>query len=613
MTNHHGLDGLYAQGLIDALDLGFARLIERCAETPCESLLWAAALTSRAAGDGHTCIHLAQWAGRIWGDVDGSPLAHLPDLATWRGELLASGMVGDVGEDRPLILDSSGRLYLQRYWNYQYRLAENLRRRARSTSVGLDAECLRRGLRRLYPDMVVAPDWQQVAAAVAVMKPLCVISGGPGTGKTTTLVRILALLIEQSLPDVPRIALVAPTGKAAARMQGAVAAALPSLDVDPRVRDAIPVTAGTIHRLLGVRAADATFRHHADNRLVVDAVVVDEASMVDLALMTKLVEALPYEARLILLGDRDQLASVEAGAVLADLCVGAEGFTSGFRMRLESLLGYPIPPDPVSGSGLVDNVVLLRRSYRFDASSGIGWLAGVVNRGAASELSTLFTEGRQAEVEWRAIHGWREIRQAFDEMFDRWWGEYWRAVGTRESAMRVLSELQAFRILAATRRGPAGVAHINTLIENLLRERRLVRSADSWYPGRPVMVVENDYGLGLFNGDVGVAMPDRGGVLRVRFESLDGGRPRVVSPSRLPRCETVYAMTVHKSQGSEFDRALLLLPEEQNSGMTRELIYTAATRARAGLEIWGSPRILEQAVKRRVIRGSGLADMLEVL
>jgi len=350
-------------------------------------------------------------------------------------------------------------------------------------------------------------------------------------------------------------------------------------------------------------------RHDARNPLAAEVVVVDEASMVDLALMAKLVRALPREARLVLLGDRDQLASVEAGAVLGDVCGPASGFSSDFAGRVARITGERVPAGDGGASPLRDAVVLLRDSRRFAASSGIAQLAAAVNRGDAEGALAVLAAGHD-DVAWRplASRGWRDaLCVAAVEGFVT----YLERVRAGAVVPDVFSAFAGFRILCAHRQGPAGVERVNRQLEDAFVERRLIRPHGAWYPGRPVMVTRNDYGLRVFNGDVGVVLPDPAAPENVHlvFEGTDDV-PRAVPPARLPPHETVFAMTVHKSQGSEFDRVLLLLPPEPSRVVTRELLYTAITRARGRVEIWATEPALRAAVASRIERSSGLRDAL---
>jgi exodeoxyribonuclease V alpha subunit len=573
-------------------------------------------IVCRLTSQGHICANLVDLASRTLGEVGENGPMIAPPLADWRTALRQSPVVGRPGDYAPLILDDAGRLYLYRYWAYERQLAEDVLRRLADEPSGVDIPRLRAGLDRLFPPAGDAEvDWQRIAAAVAVLKRFCVISGGPGTGKTTTVIRILALLAEQAARPL-HIALTAPTGKAATRMQEAIRLARDRLPVGPAIREAIPGEAMTIHRLLGYRPGSVRFRHDRDNPLPVDALVVDEASMVDLALMAKLVRALPPRARLILLGDKDQLASVEAGAVLGDICGDSTGFSPAFRERLIEATGQdpggrPLPKtlhtvcaetEPL----IRDSIVEVRRSYRFGEQSGIGKLARHVNRGESREALTLLESGGCEDIIWRPLDSSRDLAARLVEIADRL-GAY-LAVDAPEAA---LGGLDRFRVLSAHRTGPFGVETLNQRIEECLEARGLIRPRSPWYHGRPVLITANDYSLRLFNGDLGVTLSDPAseGRPRVFFRTAEGGIRRL-SPARLPEYETAYATTVHKSQGSEAETVLLVLPNELSPVMTRELIYTGITRARSRVEIWGTRSILEAAIARRLQRSSGLRDAL---
>jgi exodeoxyribonuclease V alpha subunit len=573
----------------------------------------AARLVCGATSQGHICVSLADAAAGPMGPAGEGGVDSAPPLSVWCEALRRHPVVGRPGGDAPLILDEAGRLYLHRYWAYEHELALDLQARVADDPADVDPRRLRAGLDRLFPPAAAAADPQRVAAAVAALKRFTVISGGPGTGKTTTVVRILALLLEQAAAPL-RIALAAPTGKAAARMQEAIRASRETLPVDPRVRDAIPVEATTIHRLLGVRPGSVTFRHDRDDPLPVDVLVVDEASMVDLALMAKLVRAVPRAARLILLGDKDQLASVEAGAVLGDICGDSPGFSLGFRRRVMEATGHEptvsgdaAPHDgPAAGPPIRDAVVQLTRSYRFGRDSGIGRLARLVNQGDGPAASDLLAGGTCADLAWRPLESPRDLPPCLTEIAARL-GAY-LAAGTPEAS---LAALDRARVLSAHRTGPYGVDALNEHIAACLESRGAMHPRGPWYHGRPVLVTANDYTLQLFNGDLGITLRDAAadGKLRVFFRAADG-RARRLPPARLPEHETAFAATVHKSQGSEAEEVVLILPSQASPVMTRELIYTAVTRARARVEIWGTRPVFETAVGRRLARSSGLRDAL---
>lgn len=592
---------LRAQVPLTDLDLHFARLIGRLAGDQRPELLTAAALTSHVTGAGDVCLQLDQWSGRTIGE-EGDGVC-LPDRAEWIELLRDSSVVGGPGDFKPLILDGAGRLYLQRYWAYEQQLSDLLRERSLQDVSGIDEEKLQQGLALLFPPQAdVAVDWQKVAAAVAVRKRLAVISGGPGTGKTSTVVRILALLQQQAVARPLVIALAAPTGKAAARLQESIQAARARLPMPAELLETIPTQAMTLHRLMGSRPDRVQFRHDADNPLSVDLLVIDEASMVDVALMAKVVAALPITARLILLGDRNQLASVEAGAVLGDICGDKAGYTAECQQWLERLTGQTLPDEGRAQNPLADAVVQLRHSYRFGDQSGIGQLAGAVNRGEGESAQQLLV---QAEPDDVRLLDKEDDPVVFAAAIYR---DYLQRIAEGCGVAEIFSAFDSFRVLCALRSGPAGVTGLNQEIRQQLERDGLIHRGVSWYPGRPVLITRNDHNLKLYNGDIGILLANETGEQQVCFQTSEG--VRWVSPARLPPHETAFAMTVHKSQGSEFDRVLLVLPERDSPLLSRELIYTGLTRSRQEFILSDRHGMLIPAVGRRTRRASGLREKL---
>jgi len=517
--------------------------------------------------------------------------------------------VGNPGEYRPLILDEAGRLYLHRYWRYERDLAEAILMRAAAPAPRLDRGLLRDGLARLFPPPADGgTDWQKVAAVAALSRRFTVVSGGPGTGKTSTVVKIIALMLEQAGETPFRIALAAPTGKAAARLRESVRKARESLHCPEAIKQRIPDGVSTIHRLLGPMKGSSRFRHDADNPLPFDAVVVDEASMVALPLMARLAAALLPAAALILLGDRDQLASVEAGAVLGNIC--DTGKSHGCSPEFSDLLtevagkGYDALSGDTEASPLADALVVLRRNYRFGDDSPIARLSACVNQG---DGEAALREMDGATLGWHPLPRPDGLAGALATAVLEGYGEFLREDRPEE----LLRRFDGFRILCALRRGPYGSEAANALAERVLAAQGLIDPATRWYRGRPVMVTVNDYDLRLFNGDIGIVLPDpeADGAPRVFFPAEEGGI-RKIPPARLPAHETVYAMTVHKSQGSEFRRVLLILPDRETEILTRELVYTAVTRASARVEILGDAEVFKEAVSKRIRRNSGLRERL---
>ena len=570
----------------------------------------AAALASQAVGLGNICLDLTRVAGRDL-LVDAEP-RRLPEFPELRSALSQLPVVGQPGEFRPLVLDGDGRLYLYRYWQYERTLVQSILEKAALPVGSLDEPLLSAGVARLFPGGDEGEtDWQKVAALTALWSRFSVISGGPGTGKTSTVVKILALILEQAGGERVRIALAAPTGKSAARLKESIRGMKAKLDCSEGVRAQIPEEVTTLHRLLGVRSGSVRFRHNRENRLPFGVVIVDEASMVALPLMAKLAAALEPGARVILLGDRDQLASVEAGAALGDICGGgrAEPYSRGFQEFVARVAGEALSATATGeGKGFPnDSLTVLKKNYRFPEESGIGGAARAVNAGDGARALELLKDPGQIDLGWKPAPAPEQLQKALTDMIIAGYSPD-LAAGTPEEALKLFD---AFRVLTALRQGPYGVAGVNATVEGILAEHGLIERGNRWYPGRPVMVTVNDYNLKLFNGDIGIVLPDpeAGGAPRVCFPSPDGGVRRV-PPVRLPAHDTVFAMTIHKSQGSEFDRLLMLLPATDSEALSRELIYTGLTRAKSAAEIWGDEDVFRAAVSRRVERASGLREAL---
>ncbi|QYF92821.1 exodeoxyribonuclease V subunit alpha [Massilia sp. PAMC28688] len=611
----------------------FARFVSTLgAATP--PLMVACVLLSELEGRGHSCLMLDELASDPatlmgWSDEQWSQLAQaagtLPKhLKGWIAQLGACDQVWQVGDfdfDEPLVLDGE-RLYLRRYWRDETLVAQAVRSRARAVRP-VDAPKARAWLDILFASERKSepPDWQKFACAIALRGALAIITGGPGTGKTYTVARLLALLFAVA-PDAAhqRVALAAPTGKAAARLKQSIDKALN--DLADKVGEALPLreltarmgAARTLHSLLGARPDTRSFAHHRGNPLDVDVLIVDEASMVHLEMMAALLDALPPHATLILLGDKDQLASVEAGAVLGDLCRDAQSgrYDAATVAYALAASGEAIAPHwHGDGGALAQQTVMLRQSRRFGGP--IGQLALAVNAGDSARAHEILRGGGEA-VRWiEHAHPHHVVQLAAEG-----YAPCLELVAAGPGALphdawvgAVLHRFEAFRVLCAVREGEWGVTGLNEVIEQRLGSMGLLRRRSEWYVGRPVMITRNDYGTRVFNGDIGLTLPDpaRPGVLRVYF--LEGDDVRSVLATRLRHVETAYAMTVHKSQGSEFRHTVLVLPRERGAMIARELIYTGITRAseRFTLVSPGSA-ILAEAIARRTRRASGLQDMI---
>ncbi len=603
------LSTLRSEDIIRDIDLEICRFLKSEHPDIDEAVLLAACLTSYNYSQGNVCMELGRFAGqRLFVDEDTEAEISPPDLQHWRQLLAGSPAVGSPGEFCPLILDDSDRLYLHKLWHYEDVLAQELITRSTEKAEDIDRERLKDGLDRLFAHSTQQPDWQQVAAVSALYHKLSIISGGPGTGKTSTVVRILALLLEQQQEREGsiNIALAAPTGKAAARLKDAIAAAKEELNVSEEIRAAVPDEAVTIHQLLGARRHTAAFKHHSDNPLPYDTVIVDEASMVDQALMSKLMEALLADCRLILLGDKDQLASVEAGSVLGDICsVDQNHFTKAFARDLHQV-GLSVPEKNIAESPdpLTDNITLLTKSYRFESDSGIGQLADYVNRGKTEEALQVLGDSGYSNLSLVDISDHATLEQLLEDELEN----YFENIIHTSSPKEALAAFNQMRILAAHRQGPWGVQYLNQLVEQILKHAHLIPKYRKWYPGKPVIINVNDYSLRLHNGDTGLCLPDEEGELKVYFSHED--TVRAIAPGRLPEHSTAFVLTVHKSQGSEFEKVMLVLPDSDSRVLSRELIYTAITRSRTTITILGKESVLDNGIQKKLQRASGLQDRL---
>lgn len=637
MTRHALLDTLdrwIARGWLSRLNRAFVRFLLDLEPDASTEVLWAGALVSHQLDRGEVYLDLARLCQQ-----PGATLA-IPGIDAWIGDVVAaraelsalsayrlehwqralrqSALVAEGEGDTPLVLDRA-RLYLRRYWRYQQTLDHCIALRLPPLREQLPAT-LRTQLHDFFPDAAASgqDDWQKIACALALRARFTIITGGPGTGKTTTLTKLLALLIQLLRDETggarkPNILLAAPTGKASARVSESIGKALERPEIPEGIKPYIPNQASTLHRLLGRRHDSRRFVHDRHNPLAADVVIVDEASMIDLEMMAALLDALPDSAHLILLGDKDQLASVEAGSVLGDLCAGAEraAYDEDARAWIGRYAGANLAPPPSPGSAINQQTVMLRHSHRFGEHSGIGRLARAVNAGDSAAARALLQEEQHPDLLPEPLADYRKLRadpqaDAADRLLKKLvaldsvaredkagiqhgYGHYLNVIREHKPrdrddfdawAGQVLAAFDAFQVLAAPRRGHWGVEALNQRIEAWLFPKP---APGLWYEGRPVMVTRNDYNLGLMNGDVGIALYDHAGKLRVAFPSddpLSSARIRWLSPMRLSDVETAFAITVHKSQGSEFNHVVLALPENPSPVLTRELIYTGITRAK---------------------------------
>jgi exodeoxyribonuclease V alpha subunit len=620
LENHHddlhdvrlatGTRGLIAEfntaGVLTAADAHVATTLGRLCGESNDQVLLAAALAVRSVREGSVCLYLAE-AHRSAADVeDSADLAALPWpepsawLATCAGSpLIAVGTNGP--EDRPLRL-VDGLLYLDRYWREEQLVRAELDARTSRTPLTVDTDRLRAALDRLFPSP--SPDLQRLAVAASVTGWVTVVAGGPGTGKTTTVARLLAVLNET--PNAPpRVALVAPTGKAAARMQEAVTSEFARL-----VGEGIDVPsappASTLHRLLGWRPdSHSRFRFNRHNHLPHDVVVVDETSMVSLTLMSRLLEAMRPDAQLVLVGDPDQLASVEAGAVLGDLVRRQPRPAPDDRStHLIALLPGDVQPADEVELELRNDVVRLRTVHRYGGA--IAELAEAIRRGRADDVMAVLTRGDtqvefvETDLDTRNPHGIDGLRSDVVNA-----GRALIEAALAGDAPAAVAALEQHRLLCAHRRGPYGVARWSQEVERWLAAA--VPEFDperEWYISRPLIVTANDYELGLYNGDTGVIIDGGAGPLAAFTRGTDLVE---VAPGRLDAVQTVHAMTIHRAQGSQFASVSVMLPPDSPL-LTRELLYTAVTRARESVRVLASEASVGAAIDRLVLRASGLRE-----
>jgi len=607
------LTTLYRGKVLRTLDHALAQSLRRLRPDTPDAVLVGAALASLAVSDGHAGLDPTQPQRLIEADVD------WPAPDAWLAQLQASpwvevpGADDAVAGDAPLVLEN-GLLYLRRYREYERRLAHGLQRIAAHALPGADPGTLAALFGQLFPQARDGIDHQARAAAVALRHPLVLVTGGPGTGKTTTIARLLVLLAAQAVQadqPLPRVALAAPTGRAAERMAESLRLAVQRLrlvGIAPALCDAMPSTGTTLHRLLGVIPDSPRFRHHADNPLPYDVVVVDEASMIDLPLMTKLVEAVADGSRLVLLGDPDQLPSVEAGDVLSAI-LRASGDGLGTQADDAQALRALLAPDALQPLApprhFAGRRVQLQRGYRQTDALDLAPLAHAVRDGNSATALALLRVGTLA-----GVHFHEDQSDPLQHHREQLLG-HWRGLGEAADPGVALANAGRIRLLTAVREGPQGARGLNARIEALLAGVPRPGMAPGYFHGRLLLITENSYRHRLFNGDIGICLIDRHGSVTAWFPGETPDQPRGFHPGALPAHESAFAMTVHKAQGSEFDEVWLQLPRRDNRVLSRELIYTGMTRARQALHVLGSAEVLEAALARHASRLSGLAARLQ--
>lgn len=617
MTGKH-LESLLQGSYIRPIDYAFAQFIESHESTNSEVVVMLAAFLSTRLGEQNSCLDLTYL---------GQPFAEyydFPDLEQIQQALTSAKTVTCIDNKQhtldlklPLVLEHN-KLYLQRYWQYEKKLSEQIRTRCQ-THNDICADDINGDLNQLFPDLEDGDiDWQKVAVGIAVRNKLTFITGGPGTGKTTTVTRLLALLKSIATRNNQRlhIQLVAPTGKASARLLDSIEQAksrLPS-----HFQQDIPTQCSTIHRMLGTIPNSPFFRANHNNLLHLDVLVVDEASMIDLPLMSKLFDALPKACQIIILGDKDQLASVEAGSVLSDIC-GMSGrtntmpaYSEAARGYISQLIGTALPVHTVTEPSVIeDNLIVLQKSHRFNAKSGIGMLAKSINQGDAKGSISLLKSSSYTDLIYKSEPNISELISALMPNLIA----YFDAI-EQQNVSEAFDLLSRQQVLCAQRAGIRGIDEINQAIEQALAARGLIDTDREFYPGRVMIMTQNDHRLQVYNGDIGIAMndPDSPNLAKVWMLTGDNN-VRGILPNRLPAHENVYAMTIHKSQGSEYDQVHLCLPPQHigsnTPSVSRELLYTGLTRAKQQFTLYANDQTIEYAVSHQCQRNSGLAHRLK--
>lgn len=588
----------------DPLDLALADLALRRDGTPNAPLIaLSVALLSRARRDGNTCLDLTRAPEFVGNDeiqgLDGLPFVNaFPPAHEWLDALAKSPLVGDGALSSMLVLEPPGSLFFYRDWCAEQELTEFISAAVHDTLPDLD-QLDPKAFRALFPCSANdTPDWQAVAAMAALRSRFALITGGPGTGKTTTVTRILALILSVN-PEL-QVALCAPTGKAAQRMTESVAKHLSLLPAHLQPQRSF--SARTVHRLLRYFPGDDHFRHHRMNPLTHDLVIVDEASMVDISLMHALIMALKPGSRLILLGDHQQLASVESGSILQDIGRAVsldQGYSAPFCQTFQSMAGSTLSKAESDPGALRDAVVMLLKNHRFGEGNGIAALSDAIRTGDAEAALNMLETARYEEISW---HRHIDVEALLESLHP-----HVQQVITAQSAKEALERFHTCRVLTGLRRGPMGCETINDRLDRELRAAS-EKSMGPYYSGQPILITENDYQVKLYNGDIGMVWSSDQG-LRVAFPDTQDGM-LCVSPARLPAHQTAWAMTIHKAQGSEFGHVMIVLPPTGHALSMRPLIYTAVTRAQRHVTLWGSADQIQSAIQTPAHRHSGLTQRL---
>ncbi|MBN2281659.1 MAG: exodeoxyribonuclease V subunit alpha [Candidatus Marinimicrobia bacterium] len=619
-TNLSGISDLLAVSVFESIDIEFAKFLHRISNLEDPVLGLTAALVSYALRNNHICLRMEEYAGKKFPfEQELKPFElpvqiPVPELDTWLIHLKnCKSVVSFQGENLPLIVDEKNRIYLQRYFKYEQNLANFFTRKLIANSTltrpqfPIDLSNLSQ-----YFENSENPDYQQIAVLASLVNQFTVITGSPGTGKTSVVAAVLAafFMAEKS----GKVAICAPTGKAAARLKDSLQTESENLRISKDIRQKIIlVEPSTIHRLLKSKYGSPHFFYRKDNPLKIDLLILDEASMVSQPLMCKLFDALPMDAKVVILGDKDQLASVEEGSVFGDLCAALpiNRFTRDFCDLLHGCSATRI--QPVLDNPLHNAVVELKKSYRFDDTKGIGLTKTAINAGTTSQIMKILQKENEEihlcplpvrnQVKVKILNFIQSVQINLDG-HNYSFNDYLQM----EDLQQKFKFMENFRILCAKRSGSYGVEYINrVIIEHYFNAKTIYSES------LPVMITTNDNRLKLYNGDIGIVQI-KNNVTKIYFPHLtEKGRYRSFFPVQIPRHEPVFAMTVHKSQGSGFQKILLILPEKDSPLLTRELLYTGITRAEKQCEIWSFDAIIQSTVDRVTVRDSGLKDKLLAL
>lgn len=593
---------------IEAIDFFFAQKMLQLFKQNDELLFHIMLALQYSLRQGHSCLPLAELSSQTyWQDLNqeqaGYKFPKLEQLQTAIKELAINP-----DDNAPIVLQNE-RLYLRRYWQFEQEVATNLKQRTQLKQLNTEQMQIAKSVfSQLFPDNNPSndPDWQKVAVANSLGRKLTIISGGPGTGKTYTVTRLLAALQAVHLSQL-KIQMAAPTGKAAQRLKESITNARAQLlkqGIEPKVINAIPEQASTLHRLLGYRPNSTQLKYNADNKLNCNLLLIDEVSMIDLPMMARVLRALADDAILILLGDAEQLPSVEVGSLLADISqLPHPGFNSSAATQIKQISGELVP---IFEPSHYNHLTLLTKSHRFGGA--IGEIAKEVITANKKQSWQRLLKAKQTQIDFAHSHE-QQLSYLPEAMLENWLEtavtNYFAAISKADDLQLAFKALAKFRILVPTRVGERGVESLNPKIEQLLSFNNRQVIPGQHYQGRPIMVSENSYAMNLFNGDIGLIWPDDSGKLMAWFEQSDGNY-RCINPVRLPKIETVYAMTIHKTQGSEFAHVAMILPEQPSPILSPELLYTGLTRAKQHLYIIGSETVWRSALSKKIRRYSGL-------